>query len=286
MNSFPYPVLSYLDSDYKENCSFSLNFDKSELSDNDVMLFYQLSLESEYLVSLLSNGYAKVIIKIKSDIFSGSFPADINGNHTVISINSENFKQNDIISATAFVIASKPFEMKWNSDLIPIYDNSLLVQLRKNDILAESNKENLNYNMRNNDFIRFVPSDEQNGKGVKISLSDPNYINIIIGTKMNAAYIRKRNDKSVSSIFASHIIFEAFLYVICEVLENSEEYSTVDWYKLLNQLFLSTGESIEEFKERAYSNKPDISQIFEKAQELVNNSIEMSLINIAKEEGV
>lgn len=285
MNNYPYPVLSDDGSAYKDDCTFTLQFEKSEITEEAVILYYTVDLKSNYLKSLIDEGFAKAIIRIKSGIYVKSFNADLNGNRTVLSIGSENFQANDTIAATAYVIAIKPFNMKWNEEFVDLFEHTLSVSIRKNDVLAESGREILNYNLRNNDFIQFKPSDEQNGKGVKISLSDPNYINIIIGTDMNAAYTKKKSDNKINTIFASHIVFETFIYVLCEVISNQDEYSSLEWYRLLDQLFLTTGESIDDFKAKAFSDRIDMSQVFEKSQELIGNAIEMSLISISAEEG-
>ena len=168
-------------------------------------------------------------------------------------------------------------------------DSDYQVDIHKNQLLAISNSESLSYSTRNNDFIKFSTSEKMNGKGYVISF-ETNFINVTIGNKLNAAYgVIKNNRKYVCPIFDSHLVFEVFVYTLMELVQNYDDYSESEWYKLFEQVFLQTAKykTFQDFINSAKDDSGiDMSLIYEMAHRMTNNQIENSLISLSKyEEG-
>ena len=283
MNGYPYPVLTETDSAYKENIRFSITFSKYSCIQNKIILSLASTLSSETLSNLILNNKAEFVVKVVTDIRSHLFKLDGFRDKFDIEVNSEDVRPNDTIKITAFVVAKESFDFMVSDEMEDYFGANFVIGLKKGDVLAISNDEKLNYNTSNNDFIMIKSSDSMTGKGIKIRLSDENHIEILVGPEFKHAYAVLKDPK-ISPILGSHIVFEAFVYTLVEIAQQKEDHSSKEWYRLFSQAFEATGDTLDEFKQKAIDDGVDMSYIYEVAQAMISNSLETALIKISKME--
>lgn len=281
MNEYPYPVLLETESSYKDNIKFSLEFDKEFFSAKEVSFRFKINLNSKYLLQHITEGALKVIVKLQSNIYINTTNANV-GDNVIVKVPVEKLMNNDTLKFTAYVLASEEFELKYNDELIDVYDAGYQEQVKKNGVLAISNQEVLSYNPNNNDFIKFAVDEDMKGKGYRIGFADK-YINVYVSSEFNGAYGQIKNDPNVSVIFGSHIIFEVFVYALVEMVQRDD--IEEEWYQLFVQMIEQQGESYDDFKSRAKDeNNVQMDQVFALAHLLTNYYIEKSIIMIAQRE--
>lgn len=287
MNKYPYPVLTYDGSSYKENIEYELTYVRSFSLSDSITFEFNLKMNSVVLKDLIESGNAKMIIKAQSGIFATSYDVDIVEGNYKCTLLLSNIQSNDTLKFTGYIIADKEMIYEANSELLDIYDVDYKVSLNKRAVLAISNVESLSYSTSNNDFIKFGVSDEQNGNGFRVGY-ETNYINVTIGPGLNGAYgIVKNNRRDVCSIFDSHLVFEVFIHTLVDLVQQYDDYCETEWYKLFEQVFLQCGEykTFEDFINSAKDNEIiDMPIIFEMAHKMINNQIENSLISLSKYE--
>lgn len=281
MNGYPYPVLTEVDSSYKENINFDIEFLKYDYDTGRVKLSLGINLTSESLKEYIQRGNAKLVIKTVTNIRSQVHTLTEYQEYAEILLESQNVRANDVIEITAYVIANSSFVMQMNNEIEEYFGDSFSITLRKGDLLAISNTEKLNYNTTNNDFIKIVGSSERNGQGIQIRLND-NTIEILVGDDFKRSYVAAKDIK-ISPILNSHLIFEAIVYTLIEIAQrDKEEYCNCEWYRLFSQAYLATGETLDDFKDKVIDEGVDISYIYKVAQQMISNSLEMSVINVSR----
>ena len=281
MNGYPYPVLTEVDSSYKENINFEIEFLKYDYDAGNVKLSIGINLTSESLREYIQRGDAKLVIKTVTNIRSQVHTLTEYQERTEILLESQNIRANDVIEITAYVIAHSPFVLQMNNEIEAYFGENFSITLRKGDLLAISNTEKLNYNTTNNDFIKIVGSSERNGQGIQIRLNE-NIIEILVGDDFKRSYVAVK-DARISPILNSHLIFEAIVYTLIEIAQrDKEEYCNCEWYRLFSQAYLATGETLDDFKDKAIDEGVDISYVYKVAQQMISNSLEMSVINVSR----
>ena len=281
MNGYPYPVLTEVDSSYKENINFSIEFLKYDYDAGKVKLSLGINLTSESLKEYIKRGDAILVIKTVTNIRSQVHTLTEYQEHAEILLESQNIRANDVIEITVYVIANSPFVLQMNNEIEEYFGDSFSITLRKGDLLAISNTEKLNYNTTNNDFIKIVGSSERNGQGIQIRLND-NIIEILVGDDFKRSYVAVK-DAKISPILNSHLIFEAIVYTLIEIAQrDKEEYCNCEWYRLFSQAYLTTGETLDDFKDKVIDEGVDISYVYKVAQQMISNSLEMSVINVSR----
>lgn len=283
MNGYPYPVLTENDSAYNDGVKFSISFLKYAYEKDRVKLSLSTTMNSETLKELVSNKKAEFIIKAITDIRSILFRFDDCQSKFEIEINSEDIRPNDTIKLTAYIVVKEPFNFKVSEEMRDYFGETFSIDLKKGDILAISNDEKLNYNTSNNDFIKIKSSESMCGKGIRIRLSDENHIEILVSPEFKHAYAVLKDPK-ISPILGSHIVFEAFVYTLVEIAQQKEDHSNKEWYRLFSQAFEVTGDTLEEFRQKAIDDGVDMSYIYEVAQAMISNSLETTLVKISKME--
>lgn len=282
MNGYPYPVLTEVDSSYKEDVKFNIEFLKYICKEDSIALSVGITLESSTLKQHIVDNNAEIVIKAVTGIWSLLFHIDGIQNNIEIKINNEDIKPNDSIKITSFIVAKTPFKLEISDEMEDLFGANYSIVLKKGDVLAISNDEKLNYNTTNNDFIMISGSEEMTGKGIRIRLNDENHIYILVGPEFKRAYATLNNPK-LSTALGSHLIFEAFVYTLVEIAQEKEDHSNKEWYRLFVQALEITGDSLDDFKLKAMDgSKVDMSYVFEVAQAMISNSLETSTININK----
>ena len=282
MNGYPYPVLTEIDSSYKDDINFNIEFNKYNINNNKVSLIIGVSLNSSFLRESIEKGNAQLVIKTVTGIQSKLHPVSGLTDFAEIVIEGQNIRANDVIEITAYIIVKTPFVLYANDEIKDYFNADYSIELRKGDLLAVSNVEKLNYNTTNNDFIKIIGNPTRNGLGIQIRLNENN-IEILTGDEYKRSYAAVKDPK-ISPILNSHIVFEAIVYALIEIVQHNDEYTDCEWYRLFSQAFLVTGDSIEIFRDKALEGDGgiDISYIYEAAQLMINNSLESSVISVSR----
>lgn len=284
MNGYPYPVLTEVDSSYKADINFNIEFSKYACKDDKIVLSLGVELNSETLKNHIVEGNAKLVIKVVTGIRSLMFRMEELCENLDLEINSEDIRANDTVAITAFVVANKVFTFTATDEMEDYFGENFSLGLKKGDVLAISNSESLNYNTTSNDFIMISSSDEMKGKGIKISLKGENHICILVSPEFKRAYATL-NDPKISAVLGSHLVFEAFVHTLVEIAQEKEDHSSKEWYRLFVQALAVTGDSVDEFKLKAMDDRNvDMAYIYEVAQEMISNSLETTAIKIRGQE--
>ena len=133
---FPYPVLNNtkLYSQFKE-ASFTLSYNEETDNEADKIVFSDLIVElnSEYLLKLIEDGYAKVVCVFECANTMYRKPLEIAPN-TLNTISISLFDFNGKYQISAFIVATKDFDYVCD-DFLEEYEGYTF-QVEKNDILA------------------------------------------------------------------------------------------------------------------------------------------------------
>ena len=110
-----------------------------------------------------------------------------------------------------------------------------------------------------------------------------NYVSIQIGHKFNEAYAIIKKEASIRDVINSHLLFEAFVYIILDIIQKPDEYIEKPWYKVLDSTFEYEGRTLDEFKKIVKDEDViDIEAVYEVAQQLINNQLERSIISASE----
>lgn len=285
MNGYPYPVLTEVDSAYRPNIHFSIEFTKYSCNEDKVLLSISLDFNSETLKKHIREDDAELVVKAVTGIRSLVFRFNEVYDNLNLEVCGEDIKSNDNIILTAFVVTKRAFNLCVTEEMEEYFGTDFSISLNKGDILAVSNNEKLNYNTTNNDFIRIRGSEECSGKGISIRLSEENHIVVLVGSEFRHAYATI-SDPRIKPILSSHIVFEAFVYTLVEIVQANEDYSGKEWYRLFSQAFAATGDDLEVFRQKAIDDgKIVMSEIFDVAQRMISNSLETTTIKASRMEG-
>jgi len=283
MNNFPYPVLTEYDSSYEDEIKFILQYIDSQVIDEIIKLNFNLSLNSKSLMGLIKEQYAKLVVKVTTEMYSKTIDVSTENGNVQLDLPIDLIKSSDSIDVVAMVVAEKDFELVDNDEIKRIYGSGYVVSIKRSYILGISNTEKLDYSTSNDEFIKFRISDEQDGKGFRVKLKGENFIEIVVGQRFNTAYAKIKKDGRINRIFTSHIVFETFVYTLIELTQNRENYEETEWYKSFERMIKNNGEeSLEQFVEKACDDGIiNLELIYDMANKLINNQIENSLISIS-----
>ncbi len=286
MNRYPYPVLTDEGSSYKEDIVFEILYTKNTCSNEKISFEFEIKLNSLYLTELVQLEKVKVLLKAQSNIIIKTEELNIVNGKFWFELDTERLQSNDTVFFQAYIVACEEIEIQYHNEFLEIYGADFSAKIRKNDVLALSNKEKLSYSTTNHNFIKFSVSNEQEGKGFRIE-PEENYIKVVAGPKLNGAYgiIKRNNQKELCAVFDSHLVFEVFVYALVIVVQNYDDYKEREWCRLFEQIFVQSSgyENMESFAiDVLDEGRIDMGQIYFIAQKMVNNQIENSLISISK----
>lgn len=288
MNKYPYPVLAFEASSYKEDISYEIVFLRNINMPGEIAFEFDIKMESQYLKTLIENNMAKIVMKVTTGLYSQCFEISNLDSKFQCTVETGKLKSNDQLKFTSYILANERIELIHNDELISVYDEDYKVSVEKNSILGVSNTETLSYSTSNNDFIKFSVAEELKGRGYKIEYRSNN-INILVGPEMNLAYgVMKNNNREVCAVFDSHIVFEVFVYTLIELINHYDEYKDETWCTMFEQVLCQAEESYESFELYCQDVKDDgcilIDKIYETAHKMINNQIEHSIIVASKYE--
>ena len=281
MNNYPYPVLTAEESAYIEEVEFNLQYKKEVIDKKYMECEIGYTLTSAYLTDLIERGNAILYVKVSTSMYSKMIK--LNGYKFKIPL--EKIAEIDVIDITLYLLAEEGCEIKACKEINSIYGTDYRIKLRKNDVLAISNTEKLDYKLNGNDFIKFTTVEEQEGNGIKINCSEENFLNINVGKSFNTAYKKLKNKVNIRDSVNAHILFETFVYTLVEIAQYKDEYESKEWFKVFTQIMASIDLEIDDFINKAIDDgKVIMEYIFVIAQKMLNNEIENSIIRISKME--
>ena len=137
MNGYPYPVLTEIDSAYKENINFNVEFSKYACNDNKITLSIGIMLNSETLKAHIQDKNAEMVVKVVTGIRSLLFHIEDIRDYIDLDINSEDIRANDTITLTAYVVTKKNFEFMVTDEMEDYFGDKFSICLKKGDVFNE-----------------------------------------------------------------------------------------------------------------------------------------------------
>ena len=279
MNNYTYPVLMEVDSAYKEDILFKLTNVKYSFDDDSMNVEMDCELTSEYLKALIKNEDAYILISastVMNKVISKIYEYEEN---IKLCIPLTSLIECDNISIQAFVLARKPFELKYiKEEMDEFYVDFRGKKLGLNTQLAFSNTQILYYRTAEESFVALSKSEGLEGKGLRIEYCNSDSILVKAGNSFCDAYAALAKNEVTKELMNCFIAFIGIYYTTIAIkndkalLEKIEDY---EWFDGYNYLFTKNGMSITEFFE---SDADDINDLFENVQQLLRNELENTFI--------
>lgn len=278
------PVLTSDDnSAYKEGL-FDLEIVDNKVEEQFVKLVIQLNLKSTIVRELLDKNIAQLGIKTRTNLLT-KYENVINYDDTIeIFVEKNKLERMDVISCVAYIVSNNEYLYKWNEELKDIYEKDYEFEFHQNEILAESTEDKLNYSASGKPFISLCHVPAQSNNGLLFSVDTPNMIQVKIGTELNEAYTKLRNDDkkvSVKGILDSFTAFNSILYALTKTIlsDNPEEFKDREWYKALDYCFNdSKYQDFDSFIASMVESK-DLDEIYRISQSILNNQVEVKIVD-------
>lgn len=278
------PVLTSDDNSAYKDGLFDLEIIDNKVEDDVLKLVIVLNLKSQIVRSLVENNIAMIGIKTRTNLFT-KFESVLNLDEKIeIIVEKNKLERMDVISCVAYIISNEEYLYQWNGELKDIYDNDYVFEFHKNEIFAESTEDKLNYSASGKPFISLCHVPAQSNKGLLFSVDTPNMIQVKIGTELNEAYTKLRNDDkkvSVKGILDSFTAFNSILYALTKIIlsDNPLEFKDKEWYKSLDYCFSdSKYQDFESFISSMVESK-DLDEIYRVTQTILNNQVEVKIVD-------
>jgi hypothetical protein len=222
---FPFPVLQFnsLDSSYKENYLFEIEYSSSKYVSNFLQVSFFLKVNSVYLVNLVKSNKATYVIKVNSKYYSGIHDVSINSTSGFeINIPTSNLSIFDDINFTMYIVLNDNLTLTYFDELKKEYE-ALVFNLLANDVLAVSNQEQI-FLQQKSDPIFQVSKDPNISLGYKFLIRE-NYIHILFNPNIYDDYFRfiKKSSGLEKRLMYSKLLTEGFLYVFLEIKKEGYE---------------------------------------------------------------
>ncbi len=236
---FPHPLLSAVRSDYTEGeFSLSMNQQPSDAADFIFNLSYNLFCEG--LALFVSEGKAKVIVKICSSTTTYRTMHEFIPPSNSCTVNIGKMKVAKTISLQSFIVATKPIEAFFLPEHNPLYFSGATFDLRKGDILAES----IIYEVKLDDSelqkpissIFQISQLEEATESIIANYSDEK-IRIFLSSKLYQVYhnLRRKNEfrRYLSAVIVLPVLVEALDYIRTDPGEDGENFEGRRWYRVI-----------------------------------------------------
>ncbi len=286
IRKYPKPVLcsDFSESSlYKESYSFNVKImeDEHKILNDMIEISFETSLNSSVLLELIKNNKAQMFYKIQTNRFSKLY----NGEPNVVlthKIDKSQLDRIDKIQISLQVVASEDIALKDDDELIDEISNYEF-NYSKNELLAISNTDVLNYSLSGTPFINLSLAEKQENKGLLFSSLNNQVIQIKVGPSFNDAYAKLAKKRDLKDVINPFLAFSAILYAIEKAISDKEKtYKEKDWYNLLDQSFESDKyDNLEDFIDSMADNF-DVDIVFEIVQRILNNSLETKIRNVAR----
>ena len=279
------PVLTNEEnSSYQKEIKFNLSIIDSSIDNEFIKMIIKIEMTSEVLKSYLVNQRASIGIKIKTNLYTKFEPITAEEETYEILVEKNKLERYDSINCVAYIITNEELQFNWNEELRNIYDRNWIFNFKKNEIMAESSEDKLDYRVSGTPFISLSEVSDQDGKGLLFSIDTPNMIQVKIGKELNEAIGKLRNEEkkvSVKGILDTFIVFNSILFSLMKIMTSEEyvSYKEKEWYKALDYCF--EDEKYDSFDDFiiAMQNDIDINEIYRVTQVLLNNQLEVKIID-------
>ena len=284
VRKYPKPILCGGDTDfsfYRNNYLFTVSLNEHNIKNNTLNISFTPTLNSQFLWNLLNENKIKAFYKVETKKYSYLSEFNFQEN-SVCQIDKNTLERVDNIKLTLMLIADTDFFFTNCDELIDEVKN-LNFNFRKNELMAISNTEILNYQLSGNAFINISLSKDQENKGLKFASTNKEVIQIKVGSSLNEAYTQLQQKRDAKDILNPFLAFNAILYAIEKAIFDTEKkYKESNWYSILEQAFDSDNyDSLEDFIEEMHEGF-DADIIFEEVQKMINNSLELRIRDVAR----
>lgn len=275
---FPYPVLCDETDDYEENGLNVKSSTKEGLNDINVMVIFRL--ENKAMLDLIRMGYAEYVVHLECS--STSYRKVIRSDVSEISYSIPKSRVNVEITVLALVVAKRKIENYASNSLNADYKDEV-INFEKASILAYKNLPRIyiykNYEeLAGNEslfsIIKVGLPDDEEVKPLTFDLTGDR-IKIMVDPKTYAAYIHFQQK---SSIGMSMLVMPAVHYMIDELREAPESYSTCMWYMKMKQFYKAQG---KDFIDDVIQSDRNIVEI---AQEMLKSPIGKAYRDLLEDE--
>ncbi len=291
MNEYPYPVLQEEESAYKDSI-FLLKYSDNSLNEENgkcLSFEFEINLKCDSISKLITDNKCQFAVKYEASKVSGMKKVTGYAEKINVSIPLEKLVENDQIKFTGYILVNVDgFKLEYQSEMKEEWSGFEL-EIPRYYPLAISNTEVLDYDKKGDDLIQLNPSEELNGKGFEVDLSNHELIQVNVGTKFNEAYGIIKQKEEYNLLFITNLTFEVFVYVLIELVQNEEEYNEdCNWYDVFIKMFNNKNPDdykFDDFKKKAkYDGFLDMSLIYEQAHLLSDYQLEHSIISLADKE--
>lgn len=282
MLSFPYPVLDFNESGYKDNIIFEIDESDCTFDHGQMKLKIDCKMNSDYLSELIDAGKAEIVFKITSNAVTKIYNFDMLKPVYLINHPTKELLDIDTIYITSYITLKEDLKIVWSPEFKAYFDEDYEFDAPAFVRLAVSNPIRLNYLLKNPDFIKITETPDMDGAGIKFGCNDPNYIRIYVGAEFNQAYVSNaQQDLNAKSLTNVILVSDALIYTIMQLIkEGTEHYSDNEWYRALAQASVFDEVSLDDFIAEM-ANDIQIDEVFRVVQEIMNNAIENTVIDIS-----
>ena len=284
---FTYPVLSEDGSGYKEECSLRLKCGKPYFDNNIMKLPYKIYLDCKTISSLadLNKVYTNILIRSKYYAFSVGVVSE----EGEIEINTEKLVDDDIINVNLEVHSKENQTIKNIGEFIYIYEPDYEFDVEKNDILAISKRQQIEYKRGSKSFFVFRKDDELSGKGMKYKCED-DFISISMGKEALEALLNMKGSNDKYNLYLLAVRMMIMQGIVAGLIQLQDHFGDYEESRWKDEFFLAykriTDEDLKEYLDSISDERIELlhlaQQIFnELIQE--NISIEEFIISLDKE---
>ena len=206
---------------YKDAYSYAISLLDCSVKSECIELVFSASLNSNYLIDLLSNNKATAYYKVQTNRYSVLLPFNI-GETVYHSLSKNILDRIDKIHLNLMIIANDDFTYSNSNELIAEVAN-LNFGFKKSELMAVSNIETLNYSLSGNPFINISLAESQEDKGLLFSSLNKEVIQIKVGKSLNEAYAKLQLNRDAKDILNPFLAFSAILYSVEKAIYDEDE---------------------------------------------------------------
>lgn len=283
------PVLTNeINSAYKPTVRFVLENVDNKNASGCIKMIFKCSTNSETLKSLMNSGKAYFGIKIRNSMHSKFYCLAYGEDSYEIKISRDLLSRHDTIKCTAYILSSYPYHYVFNNELNSLYDENLEFDFNANEIMAESNEENIVYH-EGDPYIRITKDSNREGKGIEFHTGS-NVVQIKVGDTMMQAYQKlqiESNKVNPKFLINSLLAYNAIFYTLLAAATCNDfgSMKQSELFKAMESGYESpSGKTLGEFIEELRADDDfNIDALVEVAQAMVKNNVENSFIETAEE---
>lgn len=275
---FPYPVLCDETDDYKEDGLNIISQTREGMNDINGMVRFELG--NKAMLDLIRMGYAEYVVHLECS--STSYRRIIRSDVSEINYSIPKSRVNVEVTVLAMIVAKRKIENFVSEDLNEDYDGENII-FEKASILAYKNLPRIyiykNYEeLAGNEslfsIIKVGLPDDVEVKPITFDLTGDR-IKIMVDPKTYEAYVHFQQK---SAIAMSMLVMPAVNYMIDELRESPESFSSRMWYMKMKQFYKAQG---KDFIDDVIHSDRNIVEI---AQEMLKSPIGKAYRDLLEDE--